>query len=88
MVTAAAFGPTGDVIALATAGNHVAMFEAETLQHTPWSLANTARPPPQLLQPLQLLQPMTAGHGGWRAHPLRSAQGAHDSAPLGRPALL
>lgn len=50
MVTAAAFGPSGDVIALATAGNHVALFEASTLRHTPWSLANTARPPQRLLQ--------------------------------------
>ncbi len=49
-VTAAAFGPAGDVIALATAGNHVALFEAATLRHTPWSLANTARPPQRLLQ--------------------------------------
>ncbi|CAL8461915.1 g1446 [Coccomyxa elongata] len=50
VVTAAAFGPSGDVIALATAGNHVALFEAATLRHTPWSLANTARPPQRLLQ--------------------------------------
>lgn len=49
-MTAAAFGPAGDVIALATAGNHVAVLEAATLRHTPWSLANTARPPQRLLQ--------------------------------------
>ena len=49
-MTAAAFGPAGDVIALATAGNHVALFEAATLRHTSWSLANTARPPQRLLQ--------------------------------------
>lgn len=39
-LTAAAFGPDGVLIALATAGNRVALFETATLRHTPWSLAH------------------------------------------------
>jgi hypothetical protein len=48
-VTAAAFGPSGDVIALASATNHVALFDPATLRHTAWSHAHTRVPPARLL---------------------------------------
>ena len=48
-VTAAAFTPDSESIAVASAANEVALFSVALLQHTSWSASNAARLPARLL---------------------------------------